>query len=84
MWCRLVPSQGILITYLHARQVSLARSEGRPILPPERDDEQRELTEQQQAVLVDAFLAWDFDMSSAATFFSEQGARIQQLNVAAR
>ena len=29
----------------------MARSEGRPLLPPERDDEQRQLTEQQQAAL---------------------------------
>ena len=66
-----------------ARQISLARSEGRLLLPPERDDEQRQLVEQQQAELVDGFLAWDFDADTAATFFAQQGSRIQQL-VAAR
>ena len=35
-----------------ARQISLARSEGRLLLPPERDDEQRQLVEQQQAALM--------------------------------
>ena len=54
------------------RQISLARSEGRPLLPPERDDEQRQLVEQQQAELVDGFLAWDFDADTAATFFAQQ------------
>ena len=38
-------------TLTDLRQISLARSEGRPLLPPERDDEQRQLTEQQQAAL---------------------------------
>ena len=36
-----------------------------------------------QAELVDGFLAWDFDADTAATFFAQQGSRIQQL-VAAR
>ena len=36
----------------HLRQISLARSEGRLLLPPERDDEQRQLVEQQQAALL--------------------------------
>ena len=39
----------LLLIYTRSRQISLARSEGRPLLPPERDDEQRQLTEQQQA-----------------------------------
>lgn len=66
-----------------ARQVSLARSEGRPIALPERDDERRAATERRQAELVDAFLLWDLDTRPAMAFFAEQGARIQQL-VAAR
>lgn len=66
-----------------ARQVSLARSEGRPIALPERHDERRAATERRQAELVDAFLLWDLDTRPAMAFFAEQGARIQQL-VAAR
>jgi len=39
------------LSSIYLRQISLARSEGRPLLPPERDDEQRQLIEQQQVAL---------------------------------
>ena len=62
-----------------ARQVSLARREGRPILPVDRDVAQVALHERNEQRLVDAFLAFDFETHSAVDFFDRHDALVQQL-----